>query len=244
MARPTRRRDPFRDGQTTTVTVVGQAAVELNYDYNRLPEEERAAVQRAARIIKPLLRRTAEDIFVIGDELGQVKARLPHGRYTEWLGMELGLSERMAQHFVNVRGRLGPKSEKFSVLPPSTLYLLAAPSTPDEAIAEVEAQLEREGSVSVSAVQRVIAAAKARALAGEMMAGAAADGAAAGDAALSAARRLERALTEAILLLSGQAGRDWALLFGDGDEGGELVRVRREAAALREAVRRRTALSP
>ena len=74
MARPTRRRDPFRDGQTTAVTVVEQGAVELSYDYSRLPEEERAAVQRAARVIKPLLRRTAEDIFVIGGELAHVKA--------------------------------------------------------------------------------------------------------------------------------------------------------------------------
>ena len=88
---------------------------------------------RAARVIKPLLKRTAEDIFIIGGELRAVKEMLPHGRYTDWLGVEFGLSERMAQHFVNVRERLGPKSEKFSVLPPSTLYMLAAPSTPDSA---------------------------------------------------------------------------------------------------------------
>ena len=242
MARPTRRRDPFRDGQTTAVTVVEQGAVELSYDYSRLPEEERAVVQRAARVIKPLLRRTAEDIFVIGGELAQVKARLPHGRYTEWLGAEFGLSERMAQHFVNVRERLGPKSEKFSVLPPSTLYMLAAPSTPDAAIAQVEAHLAREGRVTVRTVQHVIAAAKAQSIP-EML-----DEAdlrlSAYNAEQAAVRRLERALTDAILLLSGPSARDWAQLFGDGDEAGELARVRDEALALREAVRRRLASSP
>lgn len=242
MARPTRRRDPFRDGQTTAVTVVEQGAVELSYDYSRLPEEERAVVQRAARVIKPLLRRTAEDIFVIGGELAHVKARLPHGRYTEWLGAEFGLSERMAQHFVNVRERLGPKSEKFSVLPPSTLYMLAAPSTPDAAIAQVEAHLAREGRVTVRTVQHVIAAAKAQSIP-EML-----DEAdlrlSAYNAEQAAVRRLERALTDAILLLSGPSARDWAMLFGDGDEAGDLARVRDEALALREAVRRRTASSP
>jgi hypothetical protein len=81
---------------------------------------------------------------------------LPHGRYTEWLGVEFGLSERMAQHFVNVRERLGPKSEKFSVLPPSTLYLLAAPSTPDEAIAVVEERIDAGDRLSVAHVQRTI----------------------------------------------------------------------------------------
>jgi hypothetical protein len=63
----------------------------------------------------------------------------------------------MAQHFVNVRERLGPKSEKFSVLPPSTLYLLAAPSTPDQAITLVEASIDAGDRVSVAHVQRTIA---------------------------------------------------------------------------------------
>jgi hypothetical protein len=82
---------------------------------------------------------------------------LPHGRYTEWLEVEFGLSERMAQHFVNVRERLGPKSEKFSVLPPSTLYLLAAPSTPDQAINLVEERIDKGDRLSVAHVQRTIA---------------------------------------------------------------------------------------
>jgi hypothetical protein len=158
---PRRERNPFdQSEQGGAVTVLTQAAVELYYDYTRLPEEKREAAQRAARIIKPLLKRTAEDIFLIGHELSQIKEMLPHGRYTEWLGVEFGLSERMAQHFVNVRRRLGPKSEKFSVLPPSTLYLLAAPSTPDTAIIEIEQQLDAGRRISVTVVQETIRTAK------------------------------------------------------------------------------------
>jgi hypothetical protein len=139
------------------ITVLSQASAELYYDYNQLPNEHREAVRRSARIIKPLLKRTAEDIFIIGGELRAVKEMLPHGRYTEWLEVEFGLSERMAQHFVNVRERLGPKSEKFSVLPPSTLYLLAAPSTPDQAISLVEERIDKGDRLSVAHVQRTIA---------------------------------------------------------------------------------------
>jgi hypothetical protein len=159
MARPTRSRarDPFTQSEILApVAVLSQASTELYYDYNQLPPEHREAVRRSARIIKPLLKRTAEDIFIIGGELRAVKEMLPHGRYTEWLGVEFGLSERMAQHFVNVRERLGPKSEKFSVLPPSTLYLLAAPSTPDEAIAVVEERIDAGDRLSVVHVQRTI----------------------------------------------------------------------------------------
>jgi hypothetical protein len=160
MARParSRTRDPFTQSEILApVAVLTQVSAELHYDYNQLPSEHREAVRRSARIIKPLLKRTAEDIFTIGGELRAVKDMLPHGRYTEWLEVEFGLSERMAQHFVNVRERLGPKSEKFSVLPPSTLYLLAAPSTPDEAIEIVEGRIDAGDRMSVAHVQRTIA---------------------------------------------------------------------------------------
>ena len=159
MAKPTRSRarDPFTQSEILApVAVLSQVSAELYYDYNQLPSEHREAVRRSARIIKPLLKRTAEDIFIIGGELRAVKEMLPHGKYTEWLGVEFGLSERMAQHFVNVRERLGPKSEKFSVLPPSTLYLLAAPSTPDEAITLVEERIDAGDRLSVAHVQRTI----------------------------------------------------------------------------------------
>ena len=152
-----RARDPFTQSEILApVAVLSQGSMELYYDYTQLPTEHREAVRRSARIIKPLLKRTAEDIFIIGGELRGVKEMLPHGRYTEWLGVEFGLSERMAQHFVNVRERLGPKSEKFSVLPPSTLYLLAAPSTPDEAIEIVEGRIDAGDRLSVAHVQRTI----------------------------------------------------------------------------------------
>jgi hypothetical protein len=160
MARPTRSRarDPFTQSEIMApVAVLSQGSTELYYDYNQLPTEHREAVRRSARIIKPLLKRTAEDIFIIGGELRAVKEMLPHGRYTEWLEIEFGLSERMAQHFVNVRERLGPKSEKFSVLPPSTLYMLAAPSTPDQAITIVEERIDAGDRLSVAHVQRTIA---------------------------------------------------------------------------------------
>ena len=165
MAKPTRSRtrDPFTQSEILApVAVLSQASAELYYDYSQLPNEHRDAVRRSARIIKPLLKRTAEDIFIIGGELRAVKEMLPHGRYTEWLEVEFGLSERMAQHFVNVRERLGPKSEKFSVLPPSTLYLLAAPSTPDEAIEIVEERIDKGDRLSVAHVQRTIAEQKKR----------------------------------------------------------------------------------
>ena len=46
------------------------------------------------------------------------------------------------------------------------------------------------------------------------------------------------------LVVGGPSARDWAQLFGDNDEAGELARINDEALALREAVRRRLRRHP
>lgn len=220
MGRRTYQRDPFRDGQTTAVTVVEQAAVDLHYDYSTVAETYREAVRRAALVIKPRLKRAAEDIFVIGKELNATKALLPHGEYTKWLDVEFGLSDRMAQRFVNVYERLGVKSDKLSDLPPSTLYLLAAPSTPDEAIQAVEQQLDAGERISVAYVQGVITGAKQKVQAStitpvvpEGEATRAVKGGGADNLRIRAAQRLEATLATVIDLLSGQPAEDWETLF-------------------------------
>lgn len=117
--------------------------VDLLYDYSRIADEQdRAAVQKAALRIKPRLKRAAQEIFESGRELLAVKDYLPHGQWREWLETEFGLSERMAQNWMNVARRLGAKSAKFSDLPVSVLYLLASPSTQVEVIEHVQGQIE------------------------------------------------------------------------------------------------------
>jgi hypothetical protein len=236
MTRRTYQRDPFRDGPTTAVTVVEQAAVDLQYDYGRVVEAHRESVRRAALVIKPRLKRAAEDIFVIGKELNAIKSMLAHGEYTHWLDIEFGLSDRMAQRFVNVYARLGTKSDNLSDLPPSTLYLLAAPSTPDEAIRAVEAQLDTGERISVAYVQGVITQAKQKARV-QPSAPALLEGELTDDASQEedvrvrarARQRLAATLATVINLLGGQAIEDWETL-GQNDElrqvCNELVRLK------------------
>lgn len=115
----------------------------LRYDYSRIEDEAvRERARRAAVQIKPRLKRAVEDIFVIGQELTFIKEYLAHGEWGNWLETEFGLSDRMARNFMNVALRLGDKTEKFSVLPVSALYELAAPSTVYEVIQQVEGEIE------------------------------------------------------------------------------------------------------
>lgn len=244
MTRRDRRRDPFRDGPQHPVTVVEQAAVDLFYDYDQLPQTIRDAVRRSAITIKPRLKRAAEDIFVIGQELQAVKDRLPHGSYTDWLDVEFGLSERMAQRFVSVSERLGGKSDKLSVLPPSTLYLLAAPSTPDQAIQTVERKLDAGERIRVAMVRQAIEEAKRQTrLASETVI----DGVVLESEIVdnveverrATAVGLDQLLSQVVRLLEGGPVKDWALLLHND----ALGDVRRELLRLREELRNQV-LSP
>lgn len=236
----TDRRNPFERAQTTTAMVSDQTAVELYYDYNTIPEEHREALRRSALTIKPRLKRAAEDIFVIGRELMAVKMRLPHGTYTNWLDIEFGLSDRMAQRFMGVAERLGSKSDKLSVLPPSTLYLLAAPSTPDEAIATVEQQLTNGERISVAFVQRAITEAKEQKTQAQVVTPAMVDGEVVDSYVVyteqnlhkAAVQRLERTFATVLGLLSGVTEEDWVALFQTDD----VNRLREEVNRLQQAL--------
>lgn len=106
------------------------------FEYAQIGQIDRAFIQDRTAEIKTLVKRTAEDIIQIGLKLIEVKERLPHGRWGEWLDCEFGWTDRMARRMINVANRF--KSDNLSDLTfaQSALYLLAAPSTPDEAIDE------------------------------------------------------------------------------------------------------------
>lgn len=246
MARPSQRRDPLAQSQAQPATmVVEQVRVELLYDYSRLPAPQRRLMEEAARTIKPRLRRAAEDIFVIGAALNGVKAQLEHGRFGDWLAVEFGLSRRMAQHFMNVAARLQAKSEKFSHLPPSTLYLLAAPTTPDEAIRVVEERLDAGDRPQLARVARIVElsrqaqrAAPSAVPPAPPSAAQTVPGALAGEVEAVLAALLAEALAEALARLDGDLGgaapaQLWADLFHNR----ELSRVRDQLAGLLDQVR-------
>ena len=65
----------------------------------------------------------------IGQYLTEVKTRLKHGKFLEWIEREFGWAERSAQRFMQAHERF--KSAKLTHLEidVSALYLIAAPST-------------------------------------------------------------------------------------------------------------------
>jgi Protein of unknown function (DUF3102) len=115
----------------------------LRYDYSAIDGEQRQAVMDAALEIHKWQRNTIE----IGKTLLAVKGLLPYGQFEDWWQTEFGLSERMVQSLLTVARVYGDASNPRRVagLSDGALYLLAAPSTPEAARAEVE-QLVIQGN--------------------------------------------------------------------------------------------------
>lgn len=113
------------------------AIEQLRFDYGSLDEPTRVFVQKKAQAIHARLKRTAEDIIAIGQDLLEVKEWLEHGQFKPWLQSEFQMSYPTAVNFMRVADRFG-KNINFIHFPVSVLYELAAPSTPDTVIQMVE----------------------------------------------------------------------------------------------------------
>lgn len=113
---------------------------QINFDYGALDEAQRVRVQVKAESIRARMKRTAEDIIAIGQDLVEVKSMLGHGQFQEWIKVEFDMSYPTANNFMNVASRFGTddKSLNFRDLSVSVLYLLAAPSTPDAIVEQVQ----------------------------------------------------------------------------------------------------------
>lgn len=104
------------------------------FDYSTLEEPQRIWLQEKTSAINTRMKRTAEGIIAIGQDLIEVKEGLAHGQFLDWLRSETDLNMRTAQRFMQVASRFGDESDNVSFLPVSVIYELAAPSTSDEVV--------------------------------------------------------------------------------------------------------------
>lgn len=103
------------------------------FKYDQIKQTDREFIQNKTVEIKALVKRSAQDIIDIGSMLIEVKERLPHGMFGPWLDAEFRWGNNTAQRMMNVARRFKNVTVTDLNLPPKVLYLLASPSTPDEA---------------------------------------------------------------------------------------------------------------
>lgn len=82
-----------------------------------------------------------------------MKAQLDHGLFLLWLKSEMGLEPRTAQNFMQAAERFEGKSEIVSHLPPTVLYKLAAPSTPEPVLTAVLKRIEAGETIQPKAIE-------------------------------------------------------------------------------------------
>lgn len=101
------------------------------FDYEALTVEQRSLVMQRTGEIQERLQRSAQDIWEIGQRLADVRAQLKHGQFDAWLKAEFNWSRRTAYNFINVYETFGERANLAQLdIASSALYLLAAPSTP------------------------------------------------------------------------------------------------------------------
>lgn len=125
------------------------------FDYNSIDSDLSSFLKEKTREINTLLKRTLEDTIKIGQNFIEVKKKLGHGNFLDWVEAEIGFSNRTVRSYINVAERF--KFEEISELniPHSALVALAAPSTPEEATEEAITRAKQGEKISTGKAKKI-----------------------------------------------------------------------------------------
>src|SRR5258708_34037804 len=93
--------------KTLTIVPVATKPVAPTFDYESLKMggDTISLVMTKTEETKGLLKRTAENIIQVGQNLVAVKDMLPHGAFQPWLQVEFSMSYPTADNFMRVAER-------------------------------------------------------------------------------------------------------------------------------------------
>jgi Protein of unknown function (DUF3102) len=119
------------------------------------------SLAKITKRIHKLRQSVCNDVIAIGRLLSDAKGQLVHGMWGDWLRAEFAWSQDTAENFMNVYRVFGEgKSEIVSELDVCSLYLLAKPSTPQEARDTVAGLIADDTPPALADVRRIIREAK------------------------------------------------------------------------------------
>jgi hypothetical protein len=99
----------------------------VGFNYAPLAPDKAKVAQEAAVRIKQQMNGS---MIKIGHDLRKIKKILPRGLFGKWIRGEFGMTMRTAQRCMRA-ARLAAESDTVSQLPPTALYALSAPTTPN-----------------------------------------------------------------------------------------------------------------
>lgn len=123
---------PHLSSNTSDISVKSSNQQTQQFEYSTLEPEVRMLVLRNTNEIKTSMQRTCQDIISIGEKLTETKKSLGHGKFMNWLKCEFSWSVSTATKFMQVNEQFKFVNFTNFNITASALYLIAAPSTPDE----------------------------------------------------------------------------------------------------------------
>ena len=134
------------------------------FEYQRLPIQQRAKIWKLTSEIKGNIRTTVQSSWEIGRKLAEARHQLDPFQFSSWLQAEFDWSRRTAYNFIQVYEAFPElASANFAQLniSISALYLLAAPSTQPEIRNDFLSRVLAGERVSHKVIQATIQSAKA-----------------------------------------------------------------------------------
>lgn len=128
----------------------------VNFEYGVLEAEKQRVIQQRTNEIKSLMRRSSQDIIDIGQKLIEVKQQLGHGSFRNWLKFEFNWSVSTATKFMQVWEQFKCVNFTHLNITASTLYLIAAPSTPKEARIKVLERASNGENISYIKAKEIV----------------------------------------------------------------------------------------
>ncbi|MEM1242011.1 MAG: DUF3102 domain-containing protein [Cyanobacteria bacterium P01_H01_bin.26] len=128
------------------------------FDYDSLEASKRSIIQQRTGEIRERLRRSAQDVWEIGEKLSDVRSRLQYGQFLTWLKVEFGWSQRTAYNFIKVYETFGDRFANLAKVDIATslLYQLASPSVPEDLRNEVLESAEQGKKITANELRTAI----------------------------------------------------------------------------------------
>ncbi|SHH25139.1 hypothetical protein SAMN05444169_6542 [Bradyrhizobium erythrophlei] len=136
--------------------MTGISIIRSTFDYNCLAPADAASLREHANKLRGLIAKSTADMIQVGRDLLAIKDRLEHGQFTVWVEHEIGIGIRTVQMYMQMSRLAEGKNETISLLPPSTVRMLAAKSTSPEIVEKVIARAGSGDILPESAVKEMI----------------------------------------------------------------------------------------
>ena len=127
------------------------------FNYASLDQTTADFLLQETKEIKSLMKRTVEGIIETGERLQRVKQRLQHGEFMTWVENEIKCHYSTALHFMRVWETFGEQKEQIADvgINVSVLYLLSAPSMPEQLRTEIVEMAKAGNPVSFAEAKRL-----------------------------------------------------------------------------------------